>query len=275
MSTRFIVLLLALVLGLILFDLLSALLSSRRRLHCPRCNKDRLRKIDGYRVCHTPTGLAGCVSFYVCSSCSAFLRLLNRDEWSDLTELEQKCIIALEAGKRMERTLNKVMVPRLREHGFEGFVRRRADRVDFFGFETPLPPLPAPRPVAPNEEANYTATLIKALAEAYRFRVVLTQSLVPCGGRAASSEEVRLWHLEHHKPGRVPRTSKWFTYEQATTEEDCRRLAESVAPFLDEAERIFSDFEHVEQLEATGAGHGDVDLPDHSAPQASNERIDV
>ncbi len=122
---------------------------------------------------------------------------------------------------------------------------------------------------------DLVAPLMSSSLSGYRCRLELIQSLIPCGGRSVSSDQVRLWHLEHHKPGRAPRTSKWFTYEQATTEEDFRRIAESVAPFLEEAERIFADFEHVETLEATGAGHGDVDLPDHSAPQASNERIDV
>ncbi len=208
------------------------------------------------------------MSFLVCESCSAYLRRVDHNHWSELTEEEQQCILGNQARDRMEEALIQVIAPGLKERGFEGnldgFRRRRADHVDLVTFQFPFFALPAPRPVEPSEQTDYAASLAEKLALAYRFRLELMQSLVPCGGRSVSPDQVRLWHLEHHKPGRAPLTSKWFTYEQATTDEDFRRVAESVLPLVDQAERIFADFEQVEKLEATGAGHGDIDLPDHS-----------
>jgi hypothetical protein len=140
----------------------------------------------------------------------------------------------------MKKALKDVVVPRLREAGFVGSLphlrRLRPDRIDLFTFQFD----------------RYGGGFVIELARC------APEGFTTHWGKQIAPNKVTAWDLPTTQRARVqPRvgsgTDSWFRYDIAASDDIFVRTAESVLPFIDQAERMFDDFDHVRKLGETAS----------------------
>jgi hypothetical protein len=137
-----------------------------------------------------------------------------------------------EARNKMNQALKAVVVPLLRERGFTGsfphFRRRRKEHVDLFSFQF----------------SQYGGCFIIEIGqcEPSGYTTPLGEHIPPT--------KVKAWDLHPDQRARLKPGSgarDWFRFDGSGVDV-FSRAAESVVPFLDEAERMFDDFDKIYKL---------------------------
>jgi hypothetical protein len=135
----------------------------------------------------------------------------------------------------MKNALKKTIVPRLRELGFSGsfpHLRRcRPDRIDLLTFQF--------------DRHGGGFVLEIGQCPPNGFKTFWGKQIVP--------DEVTVWDLSTKERARLkPRngsgTDSWFRYDDTASESELVRVAESVLPFVEQAERMFDDFDRVPRI---------------------------
>jgi len=134
-----------------------------------------------------------------------------------------------EARNKMNQELKAVVVPLLRERGFTGsfphFRRRREEHIDLFTFQFSVYGGRFTIEIGQCEPGGYTTTL----------------------GKHIPPTKVKAWDLRPDRRARLQPGSgaaDWFRFDGSGVDVFLR-VAESVVPFLDEAERMFNDFDKI------------------------------
>ena len=132
---------------------------------------------------------------------------------------------------QMKKALKDVVVPRLKEAGFAGSFphlrRRRPDRIDLFYFQFD----------------RHGGGFIIELAQC------APDGFTTYWGKQIAPDKVTARDLPPTQRARIqPRvgsgTDSWFRYDAS----DFTKTAESVLPFVGQAERMFDDFDHVQKI---------------------------
>jgi hypothetical protein len=135
----------------------------------------------------------------------------------------------------MKKALKDVVVPRLREVGFLGSLphlrRRRPNRIDLFTFQFD------------RHGGGFLIELAQCAPDGF----------TTYWGKQIAPNKVTAWDLPSMQRARIqPRvgsgTDSWFRYDKAAASADFRQTAESVLPFVEQAERMFDDFDHVQKI---------------------------
>jgi hypothetical protein len=132
---------------------------------------------------------------------------------------------------QMKKALKDVVVPRLKEAGFAGSFphlrRRRPDRIDLFSFQFD----------------RHGGGFIIELAQC------APDGFTTYWGKHITPDKVTAWDLPPTQRARIQSragsgTDSWFRYDAS----DFTKTAESVLPFVGQAERMFDDFDHVQKI---------------------------
>jgi Domain of unknown function (DUF4304) len=135
---------------------------------------------------------------------------------------------------QMIQALKDVVVPLLRERGFTGafphFRRRRPERIDLFTFQFDRHGGGFIIEIGRCEPSGFTTHWGKQIPPA----------------------KVTAWDLPPKQRGRIQPsvgsgTDSWFRFDGGGAE-IFTHTAESVVPFVEQAEKMFEDFEHVERV---------------------------
>jgi hypothetical protein len=136
----------------------------------------------------------------------------------------------------MSQALKDVVVPLLRERGFTGsfphFRRRQQERIDLFTFQFD------------RHGGGFVVEIGRCEPS----------GITTHWGKQITLEKVTAWDLPPKQRARIkPKsgsgTDSWFRFDD-TAPDILRRIAESVIPFLDQAERMFNDLGNVQKTEA-------------------------
>jgi hypothetical protein len=137
---------------------------------------------------------------------------------------------------QMSQALKDVIVPVLRGRGFTGsfpyFRRRRQEGVDLFAFQ-------------------FDRRGGGFIIEIGRYQ---SEGFTTHWGKHIPPDKVRAWDLPptqraRIQPGAGLGTDSWFRFDGAAAD-IFTRTAESVIPFVEQAERMFDDFEQVQKVGA-------------------------
>jgi hypothetical protein len=140
-----------------------------------------------------------------------------------------------DAHEYMKKALKDAVVPRLREHGFTGSFphlrRRHPHRIDLLTFQFD------------RHGGGFIIEIGQCAPDGF----------TTYWGKQIPPEKVSAWDLSPKDRARVqPRdgsgTDAWFRYDSAASPDDFARTAESVLPFIEQIERMFDDFDHVERV---------------------------
>jgi Domain of unknown function (DUF4304) len=140
-----------------------------------------------------------------------------------------------DAGDQMTKALKDIVVPRLRELGFEGSFphlrRRRADRVDLFTFQFD----------------RHGGGFIVEIAQC------APEGVTTHWGKQIAANKVTAWDLPpaqraRIRPGEGSGTASWFRYDAGEADARFRQTAESVLPYIEQAERMFDDFDRARKV---------------------------
>ena len=134
---------------------------------------------------------------------------------------------------KMSAALKAVVIPRLREGGFTGsfpdFRRSRADYLDLFTFQFD------------RHGGGFIIELGQCAAGGFTTH----------WGKHIPAGKVRAWDLPPKQRARIqPQpgsgTDSWFRYDSPAA--SFSRIAESVLPFLEQADKMFEEFDRVPKL---------------------------
>jgi len=140
-----------------------------------------------------------------------------------------------EAQDQMKAALKSTVVPRLRKLGFSGSFphlrRRRPDRIDLLTFQFD------------RHGGGFVIEISRCPPD----------GLTTAWGKQIAPGKVTAWDLPPKERGRIkPRegsgTDSWFRYGNAGSELEFVRMAESVLPFIEQAERMFDDLDRVPKV---------------------------
>ena len=139
----------------------------------------------------------------------------------------------------MKKALKEVVIPLLREQGFTGafphFRRRRPERRDLFTFQFDL------------HGGGFIIEIGQCPADGFTTH----------WGKLIAPDKVKAWDLSWEQRARIqPRIGAgkdcWFRYDSAATQDVFKQTAESVMPFLEQAKKMFDDFERARKLGESG-----------------------
>jgi len=139
-----------------------------------------------------------------------------------------------DARDQMNRALKDIVVPVLRDRGFTGsfphFRRCRQDRIDLFTFQFD----------------KYGGGFVIEIGQCQ------PEGFTTHSGKQIPPSKVRAWDLglkqrSRIQPGAGSGRDSWFRFE-GTAADIFTRTATSVVPFVEQAERIFDDFEQVQKI---------------------------
>ena len=140
-----------------------------------------------------------------------------------------------EAQDQMKKALKDVVVPRLRDHDFTGsfphFRRCRPNRIDLITFQFD------------RHGGGFVIEIGQCPAEGFTTH----------WGKQIAPEKVTAWDVSSKQRSRVQPhigsgTDGWFRYDGVAAQDVFRQTAEAVLPFLEQAEKMFDDFERVQKL---------------------------
>jgi Domain of unknown function (DUF4304) len=140
-----------------------------------------------------------------------------------------------EAQDQMKKAIKNVVVPRLRESAFVGsfphFRRRQLSRIDLLTFQFD------------RHGGGFVIEISQSPLE----------GITTHWGKKISPEKVTAWDLPPNQRARLkPRegsgTDSWFRYDEATTQDDFTKTAESVLLCLAEADKMFDDFQKIPKV---------------------------
>lgn len=144
----------------------------------------------------------------------------------------------------MQKALQTIVVPRLRERGFKGsfpnFRRHHPDRIDLLTFQF----------------NRYGGSFILELGQCG------AQGVLTSWNEHIAPDKVTPCYLGIKQRTRIPYaclgTDEWFDYDNAINTEDFERTAQSVLPFLEIVDKIFDeslfpDERALKAFEKTGA----------------------
>jgi hypothetical protein len=132
---------------------------------------------------------------------------------------------------QMKKALREIVVPRLRERGFTGsfphFRRRRIDRIDLLTFQFN------------RHGGGFIIEIGQCPPEGY----------TTYWGKPKAADEVTAWDLSPRERARVqPQagtgTDSWFCFDDLAFS----RTAEAVLPFIEQAERMWVEFDKVPKI---------------------------
>jgi Domain of unknown function (DUF4304) len=136
---------------------------------------------------------------------------------------------------QMKKALKDVVVPHLRERGFTGSFphlrRHRPDRIDLLTFQFD------------RHGGGFIVEIGQCPPEGF----------TTYWGKQIAPEKVTAWDLSPKQRARVRSrvgsgTDVWFRFDRAASADDFSQTAESVFPFIEQAERMFDDFNHVQRV---------------------------
>lgn len=160
------------------------------------------------------------------------------------------------ARDQMIQALKDVVVPVLRERGFTGsfphFRRCRQERIDLFTFQFD----------------KYGGGFVIEIGQCQ------PEGVTKHGGKHIPPDKVRAWDLGLKQRARIkPRAGSsrhsWFRFEGKAAD-IFTRTAKSVIPFVEQAEKMFDDFDHVQKI-----GQRPTQSPESTAVSAVRSPITV
>lgn len=134
----------------------------------------------------------------------------------------------------MNQALKDVVVPVLREHGFKGslphFRRLLPERIDLFTFQFDL------------HGGGFVIEIGQCEPDGFMTH----------WGKQIEPSKVTAWDVSPKKRARIQpsdgsRTDSWFRFDGTATD-IFTRIAEVVVPFVEQAETMFNNFEHVKKI---------------------------
>jgi hypothetical protein len=140
-----------------------------------------------------------------------------------------------DAQDQMKKALKSIVVPRLREYGFAGsfphFRRLRPDRIDLLTFQFD----------------RHGGGFVIEIGQCP------PQGFTTYWGKQVAPDKITTWDLSPKERARLrPRDGSgiesWFRYDDAASASAFAQTAESVLPFVEQAERMFDDFDRVQRV---------------------------
>ena len=135
---------------------------------------------------------------------------------------------------QMSQALKDVVVPVLRDRGFTGsfphFRRRRQEHIDLFTFQFD------------RNGGGFIIEIARCQPEGFTTH----------WGKQIAPQKVTAWDLPPKQRARIQPsagsgTDSWFRFDGAAAD-IFTRTAKSVVPFVEQAERMFDDFEQVQKV---------------------------